>query len=184
MATSSATDRPQHRPRRRRWVGGLIGAATVLAGCRSTATHVATTAETNRSSTTTALPDQFVVGDHVPLGDAGGSVTVQAVETGIDPGRLFAPPRGRQYFAAQVKGCAGPIEHGLTFEADYFSVRLADHTVYNGTEGVKKPALAGGTIPPGGCLDGWVTFTIPKGQPPLAVVYDGSRQVTWILTWP
>ncbi|MEW6155191.1 MAG: hypothetical protein AB1673_14585 [Actinomycetota bacterium] len=162
----------------------LISAGAVLSGCRSTATHVATTTKPTGSTTTARFPDEFVVGDHVPLGDAGGSVTVQATETGIDPGRLFAPPRGRQYFAAKVKGCAGSTEHDITFEADYFSIRLADHTVYPGAEGVKKPALPGGTIPPGGCLDGWITFTIPTGQPPLAIIYDGSLPVTWTLTRP
>src|SRR5581483_7790922 len=111
MATSSATDGPQNRPPLRRWLGVLISGA-VLSGCRSTATHVATTTKPTGSTTTARFPDEFVVGDHVPLGDAGGSVTVEAIETGIDPGRLFAPPRGRQYFAAKVKGCAGPTEHG------------------------------------------------------------------------
>ena len=115
-----------------------------------------------------------MVGDRVLVGDAGGSVTVAAVEVDVDVGRLFAQPRGRQYFAAQVEGCAGPSEHGVSFEADYFSVQLADRTVHGGVAGVKKPALAGGTIPAGGCVDGWVTFTIPKGQPPVTVLYDGS----------
>ena len=123
-----------------------------------------------------------LVGSPVRLGEAGGSVSVAAVEDDVDPGRLFAPPRGRHYFAAQVKGCAGPTERGVSFAPEYFSVQLADHTVYDGIAGVKKPALSGGTIPAGQCLDGWVTFTIPKGQAAIAVVYDGSRQQRWSLT--
>lgn len=105
-----------------------------------------------------------VVGDTVPVGEAGGSVTVSAVEANVQAGRLFAPPAGRQYFAAQVRGCSGPTEEGLDLRPEYFSLQLADPTVREAGPGMKE--LSGGTVPAGGCREGWVTFTIPRGQEP------------------
>jgi hypothetical protein len=117
------------------------------------------------------------VGEAVGLG--GGSVAVVAMEDNVDAGRLFAPPRGTRYLAAEVRGCAGPHEVGVNFRPEYFSVRLADHTEHDGDRGVKKPALRPGTIPQGGCSDGWVSFVIPARATPSAVVYHGSDDVTW-----
>jgi hypothetical protein len=133
---------------------------------------------------TTSAASEATIGTRIPFGSAGGSITVTAVETDVDAGRLFIPPRGRRFFAAQVKSCAGPAEHGLSFAPDYFSVQLADHSTYPGAEGAKQPALPPSVLPPGGCLDGWVTFTIPKNPAPLTVVYNGSRQATWSLPHP
>lgn len=172
----------------RRQLGCLVGVlattAALAAGCQSTpetnaASATSKTLSMARSEASGSTRPDRVVGDRVPLGEAGGSVRVAAVETGIDAGRLFAPPRGREYVAARVEGCAGPAEHGVSFEPEYFSIRLADHTVFEGAAGAKKPALAGGAIPAGGCLDGWVTFTVPTGRPPIAVIYDGSERVQW-----
>lgn len=120
-----------------------------------------------------------VVGDTVPLGDAGGSVTVSAVEADVNAGRLFAAGRGKEYFAAEVKGCSGPTERGLSFEPWYFILQMTDKTVYDPGLGIKRPELRGGEVPAGGCLAGWVTFAIPEDAEPAFVVYEGSRQVKW-----
>lgn len=117
------------------------------------------------------------MGDPVALGS--GTVAVMALEDNFDPGRLFAPPRGTRYIAAQVRGCAGPEEAGVNFRPEYFALRLADHTEHDADRGMKKPALGSGTIPPGGCSDGWVTFVVPARATPDAVVYHGSDDVTW-----
>lgn len=117
------------------------------------------------------------IGDTV--GHGGGSVAVIAMEDNVDAGRLFAPPRGTRYVAVEVRGCAAPHEAGVNFRPEYFSVRLADHTEHDGDRGVKKPALRPGTIPPGGCSDGWVSFVIPARATPTAVAYHGSNDVTW-----
>jgi hypothetical protein len=119
------------------------------------------------------------IGDTVTLGS--GSVTVVSVEDNVDAGRLFAPPRGSRYVAAQVRGCAGPTEAGVAFHPAYFALRLADHTEHDGDSGVKKPALRPDTIHPGGCSDGWVSFVVPSRATPSAVVYHGSDDVTWTL---
>ena len=119
------------------------------------------------------------VGDVVPVGHDGGSVAVLAVEADVNAGRLFSPGKGREYYAAEVRACSGPNEKGLTFQKQYFLLEMPDKTVHDPGLGVKRPELIGGEVPAGGCLDGWVTFTIPEGRKPAFVVYDGSSQMKW-----
>jgi Domain of unknown function (DUF4352) len=125
--------------------------------------------------------DDPVVGDAVPVGDAGGSVTVSATEANVSAGRLFAAGAGKDYYAAQVKACSGPDEKGLSFKPQYFMLEMTDKTVHDAGAGVKKPDLIGGQVPAGGCLDGWVTFVIPEKSQPAFVVYDGSEQLKWAI---
>jgi hypothetical protein len=120
-----------------------------------------------------------VVGDKVLMGDDGGSVTVSAVEDNVSAGRLFGAGEDSKYIAAEVKGCSGPNEKNITFEPSYFLLRLDDGTIRDPGPGAKKPSLDGGTVPPGKCLAGWVTFTVPEGALATAVIYDGSRRLTW-----
>lgn len=119
------------------------------------------------------------VGDVVPVGLDGGHVAVLAVEEDVNAGRLFSPGRGREYYAAEVRACSGPNEEGLAFEKRFFILEMPDKTVHDPGLGVKRPELRGGEVPAGGCLDGWVTFTIPEGKKPAFVVYDGSTQIKW-----
>jgi hypothetical protein len=119
------------------------------------------------------------VGERVEMGSDGGSVTVSAVEDSVSAGRLFGAGEGQKYVAAEVKGCSGPNERNITFEPAYFLLRLDDGTVRDSGPGAKKPALEGGKVPPGKCLSGWVTFTVPEGALPAAVIYDGSSRTTW-----
>jgi hypothetical protein len=125
-----------------------------------------------------------VVGDKVEMGADGGSVTVAAVEDGVSAGRLFGAGAGQKYVAVEVKGCSGPNEKNITFEPGFFLVRLDDGTIRDAGVGAKKPSLEGGTIPPGKCLSGWVTFTVPDAALPTAVIYDGSRRTTWAVPLP
>ena len=37
---------------------------------------------------------------------------------------------------------------------------------------------------PGKCLSGWVTFTVKEGSLATAVIYDGSRRLTWTVPPP
>jgi hypothetical protein len=126
-------------------------------------------------------PDH-VLGDTVSLGN--GSVTVAETEADVQAGRLFNAPAGKQYFAVSVKGCAGPDEDGLEFRPEFFSLRLADHTAYPPGLGMKKPELIGAPVPAGGCLKGWVTFTIPDDGQPVFVTYDGSKSLKWAVPPP
>lgn len=123
-----------------------------------------------------------VVGDRVVMGD--GSVTVSAVEDDVSAGRLFGAGDGFKYTAAEVKGCSGPNEKNITFEPAYFLLLLDDGTIRDPGVGVKKPSLDGGTVPPGKCLSGWVTFTVPEGALATGVIYDGSVRTTWTVPLP
>lgn len=131
-----------------------------------------------------AGPDAPEVGDKVVMGDDGGSVTVSAVEDDVSAGRLFGAGEGFKYVAAEVKGCSGPNEKNITFEPSYFLLRLDDGTIRDSGPGAKKPSLEGGKIPAGKCLSGWVTFTVPDGALPTAVIYDGSSRTTWTVPRP
>lgn len=122
-----------------------------------------------------------VVGDTVPVGRAGGSVAVLAVEDDVNPGRLFDAGRGRRYVAVRVEGCSGPTEEGLAFEPGFFVLEMADGTAHVPGLPVKRPDLRGGEVPAGGCLQGWVTFTVPDGAEPVSVRYDGSDRIRWRL---
>lgn len=162
-------------------VAVAVSAGPLLGACQRSApsgAHSVASPATTGTARTAAAPG---VGDRVALGTAGGSVRLMAVEADVDAGRLYAPPRGSQYFAVQVEGCAGPGEAAVAFKPDYFSVELADHTVRDAGPSMKKPDLRGGPIPSGHCLDGWVTFVIPRHQDVVTVVYDGSQSVHWAL---
>jgi hypothetical protein len=125
-----------------------------------------------------------VVGEKVEMGTDGGSVTVIAVEDNVSAGRLFGAGEGQKFVAAEVKGCSGPNEKNITFEPAYFLLRLDDGTIRDTGVGAKKPSLEGGTIPAGKCLSGWVTFAVPDGALPSAVIYDGSSRTTWTMPLP
>jgi hypothetical protein len=125
-----------------------------------------------------------VVGEKVEMGSDGGSVTVVAVEDDVSAGRLFGAGQGQKYVAAEVRGCSGPNEKKITFEPAYFLLRLDDGTIRDTGAGAKKPSLEGGTIPAGKCLSGWVTFSVPDGALPTAVIYDGSSRTTWTMPLP
>ncbi|HEV3365702.1 MAG TPA: hypothetical protein VG795_16480 [Acidimicrobiia bacterium] len=124
------------------------------------------------------------VGDKVKVGSDGGSVTVSAVEDNVSAGRLFGAGEGMKYIAVEVKGCAGPNEKNLIFEPAYFLLRLDDGTMHDPGPGAKKPSLEGGKMLPGKCLSGWVTFTVKDGSLATAVIYDGSRRLTWTVPPP
>jgi hypothetical protein len=126
----------------------------------------------------------IVVGEKVKVGSDGGSVTVMAVEDGVNPGRLFGAGEGMKYIAVEVKGCSGPNEKNLTFEPSYFLLRLDDGTVHDPGPGVKKPSLDGGKMPSGKCLSGWVTYMVKDGGLATAVIYDGSSRLTWTVPLP
>jgi hypothetical protein len=125
-----------------------------------------------------------VVGDKVKVGGDGGSVTVSAVEDNVSAGRLFGAGDGMKYIAVEVKGCSGPNEKNLTFEPAYFLLRLDDGTVHDPGPAAKKPALEGGTMGPGKCLSGWVTYTVREGSLADAVIYDGSSRLNWSVPLP
>jgi hypothetical protein len=144
----------------------------------------------DKVKTVPALDRDPVVGDTVPMGDAGGSATVSATDAKVSAGRLFAPGKGKDYYAVLVKACSGPSEQGLSFKRHYFTLEMADKTVHDTGPGVKKPDLTGGEVPAGGCLEGWITFVVPEAgargvskpsAQPAFVVYDGSRQVKWAI---
>ncbi len=151
---------------------GLVGTACGRGAPREVAAPAVERSVPDPPATVPATqPPDPVVGDTIPAG--AGSVAVLDTDRFGSAGRLFNPPQGREYYAAQVKACAGPAERGLSFAPGYFLLEMADKTVADPGLGIKRPDLVAGEIPAGGCLGGWVTFTIPEEAEPAAVVYDG-----------
>jgi hypothetical protein len=165
-------------------VAGVLGGGVLAAACGTTPPHKVTAdgmtakppgiqaagAETPldlagapKDAAADAPKADPVVGDKVAIGSDGGSVTVSAMEDDVSAGRLFGAGKGFKYIAAEVKGCSGPHEKNLSFEPAYFLLKLDDGTMRDHGAGAKKPELAGGTVPAGKCLSGWVTFTVPEG---------------------
>jgi hypothetical protein len=182
-------------------VSGVLGGGVLAAACGTTPPHrvmadgvtgppkSAPAAALDLSATPAGSGDVApkgdpVLGDKVLMGSDGGSVTVSATEDNVSAGRLFGAGKGFKYIAAEVKGCSGPNEKKITFEPAYFLLKLDDGTMRDHGAGAKKPELAGGTMSPGKCLSGWVTFTVPDGALPTGVVYDGSSRTTWTVPLP
>jgi hypothetical protein len=183
-------------------VAGVLGGGVLAAACGTTPPHKVTadgmTGPTKSAAAAgpldlAAAPPAVVddgpkadpvVGDKVTVGGDGGSVTVSAIEDNVSAGRLFGAGEGHKYVAAEVKGCSGPHEKGLSFEPRYFLLQLDDKTVHDPGPGAKKPELTGGAVPAGRCLSGWVTFTVPNGAQPAAVIYDGSSRLRWTAPLP
>jgi hypothetical protein len=151
---------------------GLVGTACGHGAPREVAAPAVEQAAPEVPATVPATrPPDPVVGDTVPIG--AGSVAVLDTDRFGSAGRLFNPPAGREYYAAEVKACSGPAEHGLSFAPGYFLLEMADKTVADPGLPIKRPELVAGEIPAGGCLAGWVTFTIPDQAEPAFVAYDG-----------
>ena len=130
------------------------------------------------ATTARPVPSEATVGDVVPVG-AGGNLAVLAVEENVSAGRLFNPPQGSDYFAAQVKACSGPAEKDLSFSPEYFLIVMATGGAQTPTLGVKKPDLRPGAIPAGKCSSGWVTWVVPEGAEVAGVAYNGSSRIEW-----
>jgi hypothetical protein len=181
-------------------VAGLLGGG-VLTVARDTSTPRKVTADGVAAPKNSAAADKPLdlggpppaaeapkadpaVGDKVDVGSDGGSVTVMAVEDSVSAGQLFGAGPGQKYFAAQVKGCAGPHEKNILFDPAWFMVRLDDGTMRDHGPGAKKPELEGGPVPAGKCLSGWVTFTLPEHAYATGVLYDGSSRLVWTVPLP
>jgi hypothetical protein len=156
----------------------LVGLSGAACGDEAPAEVAAPLEEAGAEAPTPRVrPPDPVVGDIIPAG--AGSVAVLSTDRFGSAGRLFNPPRGREYYAAEVKACSGPKEKGLSFAPGYFLLEMADKTVADPTLGIKRPELRAGEVPAGGCLSGWVTFTIPEKAEPAFVLYDGSERLKW-----
>jgi hypothetical protein len=179
--------------------GGVVTVARDTSGPRKVTADGTTRAAGSPAGEAAAKPVDFAtpsppaeqapkadpaIGDKIPVGSDGGSVTVAAVEDDVSAGRLFGAGKGFKYLAAEVKGCSGPHEKNLTFQPNYFMLRLDDGTMRDHGPGAKKPELTGGTVQAGKCLSGWVTFTVPSGALATAVLYDGSSRLTWTVPLP
>lgn len=165
---------------------GLCGAGAACAGPSSGGGEAAAVEAGELAPESVTIPEPVPetgpprgrrVGDKVPVG--AGSLAVLDVEDDVSAGRLFPADPGRRYYAVEVKGCAGTIEQDLSFEPEYFGLRVEGGSVSVPTLGVKKPDLRGGVLSEGECLSGWITYSIPEKVKAVGVVYNGSTVLEW-----
>lgn len=131
------------------------------------------------TTTTTAGPEEFHVGDTAEF-DSGVRVVLYSIYDGIKHELWEADP-GTRFMAIDVEGCAGP--EAAHFNPMDFEFQMADNTRLEPTIGVREPALDYADVLPGDCLRGWVTFQVPNGSGPAAVMYEGAGYPRPIVKW-
>jgi hypothetical protein len=118
-------------------------------------------------SSPTPTPAGLKVGDtaHTP---AGNTVTFHAWDATLP--------------AADVEMCAGS-GGPAAYNPLYFQLQLADNTRADpNLAGPKAPSLPSGTLAPGQCVRGWVSF-VPSSERPVALVLATTtgEPVVWHL---
>lgn len=104
-------------------------------------------------------PDVFEIGQTIRYED-GFSITIKTVE---DPvvvnGEAVSPRASIVLIAIEVEACAGSSTDDANINPLDFDISLSDNTRADRSYGlVKEPQLDSGSLFPGECLQGWVTF--------------------------
>jgi hypothetical protein len=116
---------------------------------------------------------------------AGNFATLHAFDPAVKSTSVFGSPSpGVRLVAADVEMCAGPGT--ASYNPLYFKLRMADNTSADpDLMGQRSPSLSSGDLPANQCARGWVTFDVPAGATPAALLLSsltGSGAVTWALT--
>jgi hypothetical protein len=111
----------------------------------------------------------------------GASIQVLSYQPNIAPNQPYArPPAGMSYAIIDVQFCAGRV---ATRYSDLgFKAKMSDNHKYDATTSVKPPDLGSGVLSArSGCKRGYVTLQLPKGQKPVAIIwnYGTWRRTTW-----
>lgn len=120
---------------------------------------------------TTQKQQDFKVGDTAYFQDS--KVTVISYMPNMQPTNEFLQPKaGTQYAAIDVEGCANQdAANQVTLNPFDFQLVMPDNTRLQPSFGGPEPALNHGNLLAGDCLRGYVTFEVPQGQSPKAVLY-------------
>lgn len=160
----------------------LAGCSGVDEGTKVESSPSAPTDQPAAVETTTAPTRANVVGDKVALRN-GDTVQVYSYNSGITSGNQFLRPKaGMQYVAIDVEGCAKAASPFGTVNPFSFHLAMPDNTRLQSGVPAKEPALNSGAQAPGDCIRGWVTFEVPTGAKPAAVIFDElGTSVKWAI---
>ncbi len=173
----------------RRVLAGLmvvlaLGACSVDEGKKVDSGSGSTAAPGGGSPVATEPAKGLVVGDKAALKN-GDTVQVYGYEVDVPPLNDFiTPDDGKSYSVIDVEGCAAKDSPAGVVNPFYFQLAMPDNTrVETGFGGAKEPDLHAGTQVAGDCIRGFVTFEVPVGVTPVAVVFDTFGTVgKWAIT--
>lgn len=161
-----------------------LAACSTKASTGSLAPSSAAPSNTKASAAPAPSPPAFKVGDRVKTA-AGNFATLHAFDPAVKSTSVFGSPSpGVTLVAADVELCAGPT--AASYNPLYFKLRMADNTSADpDLMGQRAPSLSSGDLPANQCARGWVTFDVPAGATPAALLLaslTGGSVVTWSLT--
>lgn len=112
-----------------------------------------------------------------PVTDGINRVTVFSLNQAVTPESPdVQADRGNQFDVADVQMCASASGSSLSDSFIFWDLKLADGTEEPwSSQIVKAPDLSdSSTIPPNGCVRGFVSFEVPAGSTPQQVIFRPS----------
>ena len=95
---------------------------------------------------------------------------------------LYAVQTAGGYTSADIKVCTSahtPV--GTMVIPSFYALRLSNGSSVHSGAAVKSPALVMTPLGPLKCVRGWLSFPVPKGVLPAALVYTYGAPITWQL---
>ena len=95
---------------------------------------------------------------------------------------LYAVKTAGGHASADIKVCTSPhTPAGTMVIPSFYSLRLSNGSRVPPGNAVKSPALVMTPLGPLKCVRGWLTFPVPKGASPAALVYTYGTPIVWQL---
>ena len=95
---------------------------------------------------------------------------------------LYAVSIALGHASLDVKVCTSAhTPPGTMVMPSFYSLRLSSGSTLEPGASVKAPALGMVPLGPRQCARGWLSFTVPRGATPTALVYTFGRPIVWKL---
>jgi hypothetical protein len=95
---------------------------------------------------------------------------------------LYAVKTSGGHASADIKVCtSASTPAGTAVVPSFYSLRLSNGSSVPPGAAVKSPALVLTPLKPLKCVRGWLSFAVPKGATPAALVYTYGAPIVWQL---
>jgi hypothetical protein len=95
---------------------------------------------------------------------------------------LYAVKTAGGYASADIKVCTSAhTPKGTMVIPSFYSLRLSNGTLVHPGSAVRTPALRMVPLAPKQCVRGWLSFAVPKGTKPTALLYVYGAPISWQL---